>query len=397
MKKQLTGLIVGAALAIVLAGCGEGQNNSSDGLSLIAEPINSSATSETSGNTTEGGDSSGTLEVIDERETVGGLKQSCLTGEWKDASIVDRRPMAVMIPNNEAALPQYGISKASVVYEAPMEALSCTRLMAIFEDYDELDHIGPVRSSRLYFLQEAMSFDAIYCNWGLAVPYVGELINSDRVDNVSAGVAGIDVPADEAFERDAERKAAGYATEYTGIMTIEGYEEAVERLGYATTYSDSSHQNFVFADDGSISKYDWPITYIAPGGDDAATAGGGYASALPYFEYDEATHLYTRYQYGEPMVDEYNGETLTYTNVILKVCNGDYVDAHGYLGIDVIGEGRCYLFTEGTMAYGTWTRDETDGAMTHYCQEDGTEFVLNQGKTWICIILDSCHDYIVIK
>ena len=79
--------------------------------------------------------------VIEERTTIDGKKQSFLTGEWKDESIVDRRPMAVMIPNNKPALPQYGISKASVIFEAPMEGYDCTRLMAIFEDYDSLDHI----------------------------------------------------------------------------------------------------------------------------------------------------------------------------------------------------------------------------------------------------------------
>lgn len=63
--------------------------------------------------------------------------------------------------------------------------------MAFYEDYDELDHIGPVRSSRDYCIYEAMAYEPIYCNWGLARPYVEELINSDRIDNVSNAVAGI--------------------------------------------------------------------------------------------------------------------------------------------------------------------------------------------------------------
>ena len=45
------------------------------------------------------------------------------------------------------------------------------------------------------------AYEAIYCNWGLARPYVEELINSDAVENVSAGVEGIHAPADEAFGR----------------------------------------------------------------------------------------------------------------------------------------------------------------------------------------------------
>ena len=47
--------------------------------------------------------------------------QSYLTGEWKDKEVVVRRPLAVMIPNNAQDMPQYGISEASIIYEAPVE------------------------------------------------------------------------------------------------------------------------------------------------------------------------------------------------------------------------------------------------------------------------------------
>ncbi len=34
----------------------------------------------------------------------------------------NRRPLAIMMSNDKAALPQYGINRAGVVYEAPVEA-----------------------------------------------------------------------------------------------------------------------------------------------------------------------------------------------------------------------------------------------------------------------------------
>ena len=105
-------------------------------------------------------------DVITDREIIDGKMQSYLTGEWKDLDVAKRRSMAVMIPNNKAALPQYGISQASVIYEAPVEG-RITRLMGIFEDYDDLKRIGPVRSARDYYLYEAMAFDSIYVNWDL--------------------------------------------------------------------------------------------------------------------------------------------------------------------------------------------------------------------------------------
>ena len=140
------------------------------------------------------------VKVIGERETKNGKVQSYLTGEWIEEERATRRPIAVMIPNNAPAMPQYGLSKAAIIYEAPVEG-RITRLMGVFEDYDELDHIGPVRSSRDYFVYVAMGYQAIYCNWGLARPYVEELLSRDTVQNISAAVEGIHNPSDRKSTR----------------------------------------------------------------------------------------------------------------------------------------------------------------------------------------------------
>jgi hypothetical protein len=339
-------------------------------------------------------------EVITERPTVDGKKQSYLTGEWKDEDIVNRRPMAVMIPNNKAAMPQYGISKASIIFEAPMEWLSCTRLMAVFEDYDELDHIGPLRSARHYFVYEAMTLDAIYCNWGLTVPLAGPIINSDRVDNVSASVLGIDNPSDEAFARDEQRKAAGYATEYTGIMTIDGYETAVERQGYEKNYRSTFQPTFRFAQDGTVSKYSEfdSVTKISPGGYSSDKSGGGYGHGLPYFIYDSTDHLFHRYQFGEPQIDECNNEELAYRNVIFMVTKGSYYDdTSGYLDFTMYGGDAAYIFTEGKVIPGYWIRSNDDSEPFKFYDSNREEVVLNQGKTWICLVWDEYQDYITYE
>ena len=57
----------------------------------------------------------------EERIAVDGRIKSYLTGEMVDVSQGDRRPIAVMMSNDRAAQPQYGINRAGVVYEAPVE------------------------------------------------------------------------------------------------------------------------------------------------------------------------------------------------------------------------------------------------------------------------------------
>lgn len=328
------------------------------------------------------------FQVITEREVVDGKMQSYLTGEWKDADVVQRRSMAVMMPNNKGALPQKGISYASIIYEAPVEG-RITRLMAIIEDYDELEYVGPVRSSRDYYVYESMAYDSIYCNWGLAVPYVADLINSDRVDNVSQAVSGIKSSASYAFEK---LDRPGYKTEYCGYMSIKGYEKALGKKEYETEYRDTFEQAFTFADEGFRATYeDYPdATKIWPGGEEKNR--GGYGNANPCFTYNEEEGLYYRSQFGEPHVDEIDDTPLTVSNVVFKICHGEVRDSHDYLAFGVHGSGDAYVFTNGKVVKGTWERPSDYEANIFY-DEEGNEIIFNQGKTWICNIWLEYEEY----
>ena len=330
--------------------------------------------------------------VIGEREVVDGKMQSYLTGEWIDEEVATRRPIAVMVPNNSPALPQYGLSLASIIYEAPVEG-RITRLMPIFENFDELERIGPVRSSRDYFLYTALGYEAIYCNWGLARPYVEELINRDTVHNVSAAVEGIYNPADEAYGR--VSRGSAYATEFTGYLKIDGLLKAVDRLGYDWNYDDDYVPQFLFAADDVIADYadNEDATMIYPGGKSGNNA-SGYGSYHPYFEYNESDHLYYRYQNGNKQIDEYNSKQFTVSNVVFQYCHGEVRDSHDYLAFGVHGEGKAIIFTNGKVIPCTWKRYDGDFTPAKYYDADGNEVIVNQGKTWICNIWDEYSEFV---
>ena len=377
MKKLhlLTAVILSAC---ALAGCGNSEDTpviqtiESQTVETAASEVTSEASEEVSEESGEVAEEA----VITERYEKDGMMQSYLTGEWKDADVVNRRSMAVMVGNNSALLPQYGISQASIIYEAPVEG-RISRLMLFIEDYDDLERVGPVRSSRDYFVYEAMAYDAIYCNWGLAVPYVEELLASDRIDNVSQALAGIHNPSSEAFDRVSR---PGYAKEYTGYMFIDGYNDAVERHGYATEYRDTFEQAFTFANDGHKAEYEGyeEATMIYPGGSESNK--GGYGSHKPWFDYNEEDGLYYRYQFNEAHIDEMNEEQIAVSNVIFKICHGEVRDANDYLAFGVHGEGDAVIFTNGKVIEGTWKR-ANDNAANIFFDKDGNEIILNQGKT----------------
>ncbi len=334
--------------------------------------------------------------IIYEREEKDGKLQSYLTGEWIDAKVATRRPMAVMVGNNKGGLPQYGIGNYSIMYEAPMEYGANTRLMPVIEDYDDVEFILPMRSSRLYFIFESMSLDAIYCNWGLAVPFVASTINSDRVDNISAGVVGIEDPSDEAFERNSERKYEGYATDYTGQMTISGYNSAVKRHQYRTNYREGFEGAYLFAQDGYLSAYedagDSSLIKLGIGGNKP----DGYSEGQPYFEYNAEDKLYYRFQNGEPQIDAATGEQLTATNVVIQYVSGYYYEPgkSGYLFFDIVDGGESVVFTNGKFIKGRWARGRYDDQITRFYDENMEEIVMNQGKTWVCLVWDEFSSYV---
>src|ERR1700690_2344760 len=88
-------------------------------------------------------------------------------GVWLPASqaaLATRHPFAVMIDDQALARPQSGLASADIVWQAPAEG-GIPRYMAIFQTTDA-PAIGPVRSSRLYFVAWASEWKAMYVHVG---------------------------------------------------------------------------------------------------------------------------------------------------------------------------------------------------------------------------------------
>ena len=93
------------------------------------------------------------------------------------------RPIAVMINNHNQARPYHsGLDKAQIVYEFIVEG-GITRMLAVFKDQD-VSRIGPVRSSRHYYLDYALENDAIYVHYGWS-PQAKSDISKYSVNNIN--------------------------------------------------------------------------------------------------------------------------------------------------------------------------------------------------------------------
>lgn len=298
-----------------------------------------------------------------------GMVTSWLTGEYVAQEQGRRRPVAVMFNNIIDAVPQTGISRAGVIYEAPVEG-GITRLMGIFEDYDGLEKIGSVRSCRDYFIFYATGFDAIYAHYGQSA-YAEQYLAMDEVDNLS-GLSGY---GDQVYYRTQDRNPPHNA--YTSAA---GIQAGINYCGYRTDYSEGYAGAWKFAEPGT----DSPI----PGGSTANTVTPGYGYNEPWFEYDPQTGQYLRFQYGGTQIDDMDGSQLAVKNILLQYSDWQYYDENGYLNIDVTSSGAGKYITNGTAQDVTWSKDGLWGA-THFYDSGGQEITLNPGKTWVCVILDA--------
>jgi hypothetical protein len=111
-----------------------------------------------------------------------------------------------------------------------------------------------------------------------------------------------------------------------------------------------------------------------------------YVSAQDKYEYDPASKLYTRYVYGEKCTDKVNGKVIKCANIIMFYENYTMYDANsGRLNIDMTQGGKAWLFTQGKVVRGKWSRADLDSPMV-FKDNDGKEYKLSPGQTWLEMI-----------
>ena len=308
-----------------------------------------------------------------------GLVRSYYTNEWVDEEIAQLRPIAVMIPNENRAQPHYNLSKASIVYEAKVEG-SMTRLMAIFEDWRDLEKIGNVRSIRSYYAYWAFEWDPIIVHFG--GPYfVYDLLDQPTTQNIDGTLDS------DAFYRSADREPPHNA--FTSGAKL--YTSA-KRQNYATENRGiRAEQHFQFAAPGTINT-------LSQFGENAQAAThvdmtAAYPLTRCYFDYNDEDGLYYRSQYlsggtDGPHVDGATRTQLSFTNLIVqRVKQEDIGD--GYLAMqchDTTKDG--WFFTRGKGIHVTWKK-MSDYEPTYFYDDNGNQIELNEGKTMILIIRDT--------
>jgi len=275
----------------------------------------------------------------------------------------DERPIAVMIDNHKAALPQDGLNNAYMVYEIIVEGGE-SRLMALFKGQN-LEKIGPVRSSRHYFLDYALENDAIYVHYGWS-PQAQYDISNLGVNNIN-GIS----ESESSFWRVKDKRAPhNVATSTAKILSI------AERKGYKTTSTKKSVLNYVtdeveLTDGQNAEKITIPYSY----------------SNDVEYTYDATTKRYQRYSKGVKETDWSTGENVTTKNIIITFAKNSVLndgENKDRQTLSNVGTLNGYYITNGKAIKITCEKTSRS-AQTVYKDLDGNEIKVNDGNTYVQI------------
>ena len=283
--------------------------------------------------------------------------RSPISGEKTTKKISEKRPVAIMFDNHPNSRWQSGLSQAEIIYEFPVEN-PYTRYVGVFL-LNEPKSIGPIRSTRPYFVQTIASYDPIYVRCGGSEAGKNE-VKSQNISDIDC------LSHSEVFSRISSKKAP-----HNLYTTMEKIRKQQKKLGYS---EEANYKGYKFNEtDKGIKGSSGEIVDIK------------YNSVNnTRYEYNKSEKNYKRYKDGKAHIDEIDKRDVVAKNIIIQQTESRAIDDEGRKEIDVIGKGKGIYITNGSMKNISWEKSSPKDR-TIYSDDEG-EISLNSGVTWIQIV-----------
>jgi hypothetical protein len=276
--------------------------------------------------------------------------------------------IAVMVDDLSPARPQSGFNSASIVWHAPAEG-GIPRYMMLFQDTIPAG-VGPVRSSREYYIEWASEWDAMYVHAGGSPQALATLAAKGHGQWV--------------YNADEFRWGGRYLWRTT------------DRFPPHNVYTDGDHLRALARRLGAADGPIEPVWQFAPDAPRDQRPRGGtievdYPTEIITFRYDAGTNTYRRYVNDSKAAqrDRADGGLVAPKNVvILRMGFGSLNDGHPQkhrLEANDVGKGVAYIATNGHTIKGQW-RKASPTAPTLLFDADGNPVTLTAGQTFVQVI-----------
>lgn len=282
----------------------------------------------------------------------------------EDQAAANRHPLAIVVENDQAARPQSGLSKASIVYETVYDPAATTRFLAIFGE-NTAEKVGPVRSARTFFVDWVHGYDAYFGHWGG---------NADALDQIKKDKI---YDLDEFAYANLYWREGNKSMEHTGYTSTKNLYEQANKNNYPAVNNFNVYQ---FKNDGEALPESQKISV-------------NFSSAQYKvdFVYNKTTNSYKREIAGSQDVDALTKEQLNPKNIVVMTVarkqTTTRINEPGYT-MTTVGSGKASIFMDGKTISGTWKKNSA-GEREIFYDEAGNEVVFNRGQLWICVVADS--------
>lgn len=295
--------------------------------------------------------------------------RALLTGLPIDDEYLYRRPLAVVINNIHVALPQSGVAYADVIYEVLSEG-NITRLIAIFQS-NIPEKIGPVRSTRDYFVDMAFNHDAIFIHHG------GSQSGYARIRNT--GVPNLDGMQLEPVVFWRDRSYPDWHTnsglrpiEHSSYTSWQRVEAHINARSIRNTVSQNPGMGFYFGNRDYVQPFQAASQVTVPFS----------PTYVRSFTFNPETGLYYVENMQGPHMDAVTASQVAVANVLVQQVTMRVIDNEGRREVGTVGSGSGYLATGGNVYRVTWSKASHTAPMRWYF-EDGTPLALTPGTTWV--------------
>lgn len=270
--------------------------------------------------------------------------------------------VGVMIDNHPDSRPESGISKAKIVYEAPVEG-GLTRYLAIFDSRQAVAEVGPVRSARAYFLDWLQEYgNGLYMHSG-GSPEALSLIKSRKIFDANEFYWG------EYYWRNQQRVAP-----HNLYTSSDNWGKIVDRYGNTST---------LFGADKA-----WKYTRLL-----GQTSGKYGGLKIPFSDdymvawiYDAKKLNYTRSINGSKEIDK-DGSQVSARNILVQITSVKEIngDDKGRVEVVTLGSGDAIILKKGSVIYGTWKKSSL-ASRTRFYDKNKKEVLLAPGNTWVEVV-----------
>ena len=290
-----------------------------------------------------------------------------LTGRLVKPEVASRHVVAVMVDDQLAARPQSGLSSADVVWQAPAEG-GIPRYMALFQTGSP-KAVGPVRSSRYYFIAWAAEWRSVYVHVGGSPQALALLRSSQGKGKVVYDADGFRYEGRYLWRIPTRFAPHNVYTDAKNLRTM-GKKVGAKAVAYKSPWK--------FGPDKLLSLRPKGGSLVVP-----------YLANRITYKYDRKTNTYLRSVTGESkQTDASSKKRLAPKNVVVMAVSfaplNDGSSKHR-LEAQFKGKGVAWIATGGRTIKGEW-RKKTLTAPTRFYDKNGDQVTFTTGQTFIQVI-----------